>query len=58
MWKSINVGLVAAVVAGSTAVAGEAIDSNAYPPGVGQTAKGVAGTALHEFFSNLLQYRR
>ena len=42
MWKSINVGLVAAVVAGSTAVAGEAIDSNAYPPGVGQTAKGVA----------------
>jgi hypothetical protein len=36
MWKSINVGLVAAVVAGSTAVAGEPIDSKAHPPGVGQ----------------------
>ena len=42
MWKSINVGLVAAVVAGSTAVAGKPIDSKAHPPGVGQTAKNVA----------------
>src|SRR6266508_1655238 len=42
MWKSINVGLVAAVVAGSTAVAGEPIDSKAHPPGVGKTAKNVA----------------
>lgn len=41
MWKSINFGLVAAVVAGSTAVTGEPIESKAYPPGVGQTAKRV-----------------
>jgi len=36
MWKSIHGGLVAAMVAASTAVAGEPIDSRVHPPGVGQ----------------------
>src|SRR6478609_9327189 len=45
MWKSINLGLAAAVVAGSTVVVGEPIDSKAHPPGVDKKAKNVANRA-------------
>ena len=58
MWKSINLGLVAAAVAGSTAVVGEPIDSKAHPPGVDQTAKNIADRDLAVSYAQATREQR